>query len=124
VARNPGWEARSTPRLRPSPRREPPEACTQRLGLWKGGRARLLTLHVVDQALAQPARRLKAGHCIPVAVNLSPSNLLDNRLPDDIAEALERHGCSVAQRVPAEPPIPADDLPRWLCERDLSPGCP
>ena len=55
------------------------------------GLIRLLTLDVIDRALAQQARWLKAGHRIPVAVNLSPANLLDTRLPDDIVEALNRH---------------------------------
>ena len=37
------------------------------------------------------ARLALPGHRIPVAVNLSPANLLDTRPPDDIAEALKRH---------------------------------
>ena len=56
------------------------------------GLIRLLTLDVIDRALTQQTLWLEAGHRIPVAVNLSPANLLDTRLPDDIAEALERHG--------------------------------
>jgi diguanylate cyclase (GGDEF)-like protein len=50
-----------------------------------------LTLHVLDAALAQAHRWAAAGHRIPVAVNLSARNLLDEHLPDTISRMLEEH---------------------------------
>jgi diguanylate cyclase len=51
-----------------------------------------LTHHVLDLSLGQVRRWLDAGLRIPVAVNLSARNLLDERLPDQVAALLERHG--------------------------------
>lgn len=55
------------------------------------GLMRLLTLAVLDQALAQQQQWRHAGHAIPVAVNISAANLLDTRLPEDIATTLHRY---------------------------------
>ena len=51
-----------------------------------------LTQLVLDLALGQVRRWLDDGLRIPVAVNLSARNLLDERLPDQVAALLERHG--------------------------------
>jgi predicted signal transduction protein with EAL and GGDEF domain len=50
-----------------------------------------LTLHVLDAALAQAHTWAAAGHRIPVAVNLSARNLLDEHLPDTISRMLDEH---------------------------------
>jgi diguanylate cyclase len=55
------------------------------------GLMRLLTLQVLDLALAQQRAWRTAGIVVPVAVNLSPSNLMDARLPIDVKLLLERH---------------------------------
>lgn len=55
------------------------------------GLIRLLTLEVLDQALAQQREWRRTGVDISVAVNLSPANLLDTRLPDDLAALLTKH---------------------------------
>lgn len=55
------------------------------------GLMRALTLRVLELALAQQRRWRDAGEVIPVAVNLSPSSLIDTRLPSDIAALLARH---------------------------------
>jgi EAL domain-containing protein (putative c-di-GMP-specific phosphodiesterase class I) len=57
---------------------------------------RPLTLHVIDQALAQCAAWAAEGLELSVAVNLGQVNLIDRQLPGDVAAALERWG------VPAE----------------------
>jgi diguanylate cyclase (GGDEF)-like protein len=54
------------------------------------------TRYVLDRALAVTAELAKAGHKLPVSVNLSPRSLLDLQLPTDLAELLRRH------KVPAE----------------------
>jgi EAL domain-containing protein (putative c-di-GMP-specific phosphodiesterase class I) len=51
---------------------------------------------VLDRALAVAAELAKAGHELPVSVNLSPRSLLDLHLPNDLAELLRLH------KVPAE----------------------
>jgi diguanylate cyclase (GGDEF)-like protein/PAS domain S-box-containing protein len=48
-----------------------------------------LTLHVVDEALAQARRFLDRGLRLPVAVNLSTRNLLDPEFPDQVEGLLE-----------------------------------
>ena len=58
----------------------------------RDGLMRPLTLTVLDLALAQLSRWVGDGRPTRVAVNLSPSDLLDSRLPDDVAAALDRHG--------------------------------
>ncbi len=55
------------------------------------GLIRLLTLAVLDRALAQQREWRLAGDDVPLAVNLSPANLLDTRFPGDIGRLLERH---------------------------------
>ena len=55
------------------------------------GLMRPLTLAVIDQALGQQRQWRERGHEIHVAVNLSPTSLLDTRLPDDVAMMLRRH---------------------------------
>lgn len=58
----------------------------EREGLMRG-----LTLRVLELALAQQRRWRDAGEVVPVAVNLSPSSLIDTRLPSDIASLLARY---------------------------------
>ena len=50
-----------------------------------------LTRYVVDAALAQSRTWADAGQALPISVNLSARNLLDERLPDQIAELLTNH---------------------------------
>jgi diguanylate cyclase (GGDEF)-like protein len=54
-----------------------------------------LTQYVLDAALAQSRSWLDDGCPLPIAVNLSARNLLDQRLPDQVAALLAAH------RVPA-----------------------
>jgi diguanylate cyclase (GGDEF)-like protein len=61
------------------------------------GLMRELTLCVLDRALAQQRAWRQVGQVVPMAVNLSPANLLDTRLPEDIDALIKRHGT-----VPAE----------------------
>ncbi len=56
------------------------------------------TRHVLDLALASAAQLAEAGLRLPMSVNLSPRSLLDQQLPTDLAEMLQRHG------------VPAGDL--------------
>jgi diguanylate cyclase (GGDEF)-like protein/PAS domain S-box-containing protein len=58
----------------------------------KTGLMDTLTRYVVDEALRQRREWSLAGHDLDVAVNVSMRNLLDNALPDDVAELLERKG--------------------------------
>jgi len=51
-----------------------------------------LTLSVLDQALAQSARWRAGGLDLAVAVNVSPSNLVDLALPEQVADLLHRYG--------------------------------
>jgi diguanylate cyclase len=51
-----------------------------------------LTRYVLDAALGQVRGWLDAGHEIPVAVNLSARNLLDEQILAQVRELLERHG--------------------------------
>jgi len=50
-----------------------------------------LTAYVLDAALAQVRTWTDLGHRIPVAVNLSARNLLDDRLVDTVTALLEQH---------------------------------
>lgn len=50
-----------------------------------------LTFYVLDTALAQVRAWTDAGYLIPVAVNLSARNLLDEHLPDQVAALLIKH---------------------------------
>jgi diguanylate cyclase len=49
------------------------------------------TRYVIDKALTAAAEWARHGLDVPVAVNLSAHNLLDPRLPADVAELLRRH---------------------------------
>ncbi len=60
------------------------------------GLIRPFTHYILDSALEQCRRWLDTGRRVPVAVNLSARNLLDDRLPDEIAGMLLRW------RVPTE----------------------
>ncbi len=55
------------------------------------GLVRPLTLHVLDTALADAGRWLRAGRPLVVAVNLSARNLQDPEMPDDIQRLLDQH---------------------------------
>ncbi|WP_183164596.1 bifunctional diguanylate cyclase/phosphodiesterase [Arthrobacter oryzae] len=55
-----------------------------------------LTSHVLDSALAQARIWIDAGAPLTVSVNLSARSLLDDGLPQQVAESLAKH------RVPAE----------------------
>jgi EAL domain-containing protein (putative c-di-GMP-specific phosphodiesterase class I) len=55
-----------------------------------------LTRYVLDAALAQMRAWSDAGRPMPVAVNLSARNLLDDQLPDHVVELLDRHGVPAA----------------------------
>jgi EAL domain-containing protein (putative c-di-GMP-specific phosphodiesterase class I) len=51
-----------------------------------------LTRYVLDAALAQVRVWRDAGRPLPVAVNLSARNLLDDQLADQVLELLHQHG--------------------------------
>ncbi|MGY2065534.1 putative bifunctional diguanylate cyclase/phosphodiesterase [Blastococcus sp. SYSU DS0619] len=51
-----------------------------------------LTTLVVDMALAQCRRWADQGRSLTMAVNVSPSNLVDQTFPDDVARLLAAHG--------------------------------
>jgi diguanylate cyclase (GGDEF)-like protein len=51
-----------------------------------------LTRHVLDTALAQVRTWSDAGRPLPISVNLSARNLLDQSLPGQVAELLAAHG--------------------------------
>jgi EAL domain-containing protein (putative c-di-GMP-specific phosphodiesterase class I) len=51
-----------------------------------------LTRYVLDAALSQARTWADAGQALPVSVNLSARNLLDERLPQQVAELLTLHG--------------------------------
>jgi EAL domain-containing protein (putative c-di-GMP-specific phosphodiesterase class I) len=53
-----------------------------------------LTRYVLDISLAQVKVWADAGHCIPVAVNLSARNLLDDSLVSHITQLLAHHNLS------------------------------
>jgi diguanylate cyclase (GGDEF)-like protein/PAS domain S-box-containing protein len=58
----------------------------------KTGLMDTLTRYVLDEVLRQRREWSLAGHDVDVAVNVSMRNLLDNALPDDVSELLERKG--------------------------------
>ncbi|WP_051710597.1 putative bifunctional diguanylate cyclase/phosphodiesterase [Andreprevotia chitinilytica] len=57
---------------------------------------RPLTAWVIDEALAQVRRWLNVGLTVPVAVNISPRNLLDADLVSLIVDSLRRHDVPAA----------------------------
>lgn len=58
----------------------------------RSGLIPLLTAHVVDVALAQVAAWRRRGMHIPVAVNISPSDLVSPEFADNVVAALAQHG--------------------------------
>lgn len=56
------------------------------------GTIRVLTLHVLDQALYWCARWAASGRPLNVAVNLSARDLMHSRLVEDVRDALVRYG--------------------------------
>jgi EAL domain-containing protein (putative c-di-GMP-specific phosphodiesterase class I) len=52
------------------------------------GMMRGLTLHVLEVALRECATWRRSGHDLSVAVNVSPSGLLDTSFPDDVTRLL------------------------------------
>jgi diguanylate cyclase len=56
------------------------------------GLMRLLTEHVLEEALSQLRRWRDEGRGLSIAVNVSTSNLLDAGLPEQVATKLQRHG--------------------------------
>jgi diguanylate cyclase (GGDEF)-like protein len=66
--------------------------------------SRLLTLSILEQAVAHCAQWREDGLDFPVAVNLSAANLVDDAFDADVAEILERHG------------VPADRLTLEITE--------
>ncbi|TFV63014.1 EAL domain-containing protein [Geodermatophilus sp. DF01-2] len=58
-----------------------------------------LTTRVVDLALAQRRTWADRGWELTVAVNVSPSNLVDERFPDEVTALLARHGVPPAALV-------------------------
>ncbi len=61
------------------------------------GLIRQLTVYVLDQALAQCAAWRREGREIAVAVNVTGRDLLDLRLPDEVAELLAKHEVPASQ---------------------------
>ncbi len=55
------------------------------------GLMRELTLCVLDRALAQQRAWREQGEVVPMAVNLSPANLLDTRLPEEVDALIKLH---------------------------------
>jgi diguanylate cyclase len=51
-----------------------------------------LTSYVLEAAVSQARIWAAAGRALPVSVNLSARNLLDERLPDEVAARLASHG--------------------------------
>ncbi|WP_328291499.1 putative bifunctional diguanylate cyclase/phosphodiesterase [Kineococcus sp. NBC_00420] len=50
-----------------------------------------LTQHVLELAVSQAARWSATGHAVPLAVNLSARNLMEQDLPNRVAATLARH---------------------------------
>src|SRR4051812_5927679 len=63
------------------------------------GLMQTLTSAVLDLALAQCRAWRDRGWRVPVAVNVSPSNLVDEAFPRTVAGLLDRHGLSAADLV-------------------------
>ncbi|MEV0713605.1 bifunctional diguanylate cyclase/phosphodiesterase [Asanoa sp. NPDC050611] len=57
------------------------------------------TLYVIDKALQVAADVAANGMDVPIAVNLSAHNLLDQHLPNAVAELLRRHGVGPSRLV-------------------------
>ena len=55
-----------------------------------------LTRYVLDASVAQARRWADIGRPLPVAVNLSARNLLDERLPEEVSALLAKHGVAAA----------------------------
>ena len=58
----------------------------------KTGLMDAMTRYVLDEVLRQRREWSLLGHELDLAVNVSMRNLLDNALPDDVADLLERKG--------------------------------
>jgi EAL domain-containing protein (putative c-di-GMP-specific phosphodiesterase class I) len=56
------------------------------------GLIRSLTRYVLDAALAQERRWIDEGRPLPISVNLSARNLMEDRLVEQIVDLLHRHG--------------------------------
>jgi diguanylate cyclase len=63
----------------------------------QAGLMRRLTLHVLDRALLAQAAWRAERHELAVSVNLSVTNLLDVRFPDEARQVLSRHDADAAQ---------------------------
>ena len=57
----------------------------------EGGMMRALTEHVLTLSVKQAAQWSIAGHSLPVAVNVSAGSLVDDELPDFVADVLAEH---------------------------------
>lgn len=69
----------------------------------QSGLIRPLTLYAIEHALNRCAEWERRGLDLSVAVNLSPHNLLDRRLPEDLAERIRLSGAP-AKRLVLEVP--------------------
>jgi diguanylate cyclase (GGDEF)-like protein len=58
----------------------------------QSGHMRALTRFVLDESLAQLESWQRAGFEIDLAINVSARDLADARFPDEVAQALARHG--------------------------------
>lgn len=53
-----------------------------------------MTIWVLENTIKQCAKWQKAGHKVSIAMNLSPRNLMDERIVDELAKLLRIHGVS------------------------------
>jgi diguanylate cyclase (GGDEF)-like protein/PAS domain S-box-containing protein len=90
------------------------------------GLMRPLTLHILDQALAQCARWQRQGLVLPIAINLSAPNLLDAGLPDDVGRLLGHHDVppsslqlEITERIMAADPVRIREVLDDLCRRGI-----
>ena len=60
------------------------------------GLIRSLTRYVLDAALAQERRWMNENRPLPISVNLSARNLMEDRLVEQIVDLLHRHGVPAA----------------------------
>lgn len=67
----------------------------------RSGMIRAITRHVVDDALRQAAPWIAGGLIEGIAVNLSPMDLVDDDLPDYVAQRLQAH-CVPPERLVLE----------------------
>jgi EAL domain-containing protein (putative c-di-GMP-specific phosphodiesterase class I) len=58
----------------------------------QAGLMRQLTTRVLGAAIAQAARWRAAGRTLTIAVNVSATDLMDARFPDELERALRAHG--------------------------------